>query len=735
MLQSSLVTIPEAFAIAVQHHQAGRLAEAEAAYRQILAVQPQHADSLHWLGVLAHQAGRNQVAAELIQKAIAMVPTAPAFHSNLGVALAELGRLDEAIAAFQMAIQLKPDYPEAYNDHGVTLGRAGRIEEAAAAYRRAIELRPSFPEAVNNLGAALIDLGRFDEAVVMCRQALQLKPQYPEAQNNLGNALRELGHLDQAVIAYRRALEFKPDYAKAHNNLGVALTEQGRLGEAIALCQRAIQIKPDYAEAHYNLGNAFREQGQLDEAIAAYRRALQLKPDYRQAQGNLANALKDQGHLSEAVEAYRRSIEIQPDCAKAHSNLLLCLHYLPDLRPEQLFLEHCRWDEAHGRPADKRVVPHGNLPVPERRLRIGYVSPDFRKHSVAFFLEGLLAAHNRARVEVFCYADQLREDEFTKRFQQHDGQWRRIAGMNDGQVTNLIREDGIDILVDLAGHTAHNRMLVFARKPAPVQVSYLGYCDTTGLRTMDYRLTDAFADPPGTGGHLHAEQLIRLPDVFACFRPAAESPPVQPLPALTGGHVTFAGFHALPKLNVPLLEVWARILLRVAGSRLLMAGAGLNEESQRRRLRDFFGAKGIDAARLEFKGRQPLADYLALHDRVDVMLDSHPFTGHTITCHALWMGVPVVTLAGKTHCARMVGSVLSTLGLPELIGGTADQYVEIAVKLAGDLPRLAELRATLRERMRNSPLTDAPRLARNVEDAYRLMWSAWCMRQLATPLM
>jgi len=835
VLQSVPVTIAETFQFAIQHHQAGRLAEAEGIYRQILAMEPRHADALHMLGVIAHQVGRNDVAVEMILNAIALVPCAAPYFSNIGLALSGLGRvaeavvayrqaiqlkpdyaeahynlgtaltgpeqIAEAVAAFRNAVQLKPDYAEAHNNLGVALKRLGQIDEAIAAYRRAVQLKPDYAEAHNNLGTALSDQGRIEEAVVAYRRAIQLKPDFAEALSNLGNAIMELSHIDEAVAAYRRAIELKPgeaevhynlgnalsdqgrteeaideyrraiglkpEFADAHKNLGVALQQQGRtdeampvfrraielrpedaeahsnlgnalkerghLDEAVAAGRRAIELKPDHAVAHANLGNAIKELGHIDEAMAAYRLAIRLKPDFPEAHNNLGSALKDQGLIEEAIPAFRDALKLRPDFAEAHSNLLLSLHYLPGLDPEEVFREHRRWEEVHAQPLAKLIGKHGNDPDPERRLRVGYVSPDFREHSVAFFLETLLAAHDRGQVEIFCYADLMREDRITERLRQHAGQWRRITGMTDSQVADQIREDGIDILVDLAGHTAHHRLLAFARKPAPVQVTWLGYCDTTGMRAMDYRLTDGYADPPGTTEHLHSERLVRLPGIFACFRPAEESPPVGPLPALERGHVTFGSFHMLAKLNDALIAVWAGILRQVPGSRLLLVAAGLDEATCQHRYAKCFSDHGIDPQRLEFRGRQALSAYLALHQAVDVLLDCHPHSGHTVGCHALWMGVPVVTLAGKTYCSRMMASVLMNLGMADWIARTPAEYVKLVREIATELPRLAALRSGLRERMRNSPLLDASRFARNVEQAYREMWRAWCAKQCSNP--
>ena len=506
------------------------------------------------------------------------------------------------------------------------------------------------------------------------------------------------------------------------------------IDEAIVEARKAIQCAPDCVEAHNNLGNALKDQGRLEEATAAYLQALGFNPEFAEIHNNLGNALKDQGHPDEAIAAYRRTIQLKPDSADAHSNLLLDLHYLPGFEPEELFREHRRWEEIQSLPLAKFIGRHGNDRNPERRLRIGYVSPDFREHPVAFFLESLLAAHDRGQVEVFCYADVLREDTVTKRFHQHTAQWRKIAGMKDEQAADLIRTDGIDILVDLAGHTARNRLLVFARKPAPIQVTYLGYCDTTGLRAMDYRLTDALADPPGTTEHLHSEQLVRLPDTAWCFRPSDAASAVGTLPVLHSGHITFGCFNVRPKITDEALALWSGLLAKVPGSRLLLKALGFEEASGRLRMHASLKKAGITPERVELVGRIPtLAEHLALYNRMDIALDTFPYNGTTTTCEALWQGVPVVTLAGHTHASRVGVSLLSNVGLAELVAHSPEEYVKVAVALAANVSRLAELRSTLRERMAASPLMDAPRFTRNVEHAYREMWRAWCAKPCSNP--
>lgn len=568
--------------------------------------------------------------------------------------------------------------------------------------------------------------GLLSEAESLYRQILAIEPHHADSLNLLGAIAVQAGRHEEAIELIQRSIALKPDNPSAYDNLGVVLRKNGRSNEAITAYRHAIALQPNMAGTHYNLGNALYDKGRLDDAIVAYRQALALNPGSAEAHCNLGNALKDKGLLNDAIAAYRKAITLKPDYNHAHSNLLLSLHYQSGWDGETSMAEHRLWDRKHAEPLRQSIQPHANNREPERRLRIGYVSPDFRSHPVAFFFEGLLEEHDRAQVEVFCYADTPSPDNVTLRLRQHAGHWRETTGASDLEVADRIRGDKIDILIDLAGHTANNRLPVFARKPAPVQVTWLGYCDTTGLATIDYRITDAQADPPGSTEAMHSEQLVRLPHGFACFRPAEDAPPVGPLPALGDGRVTFASFHTLAKLNDAVLELWAQILAEVRESRLMLVSAGLDERSAQESLRNFFSSRGIGPGRLEFKGRQLLGEYLAQHNQVDMLLDCHPFSGHTVSCHALWMGVPVVTQAGRTHCSRMVASVLSNIGLPGLVAETPDEYVKRAVALALDLPRLAEMRSTLRERMRVSSLMDAAGFARDMEAAYREMWRKWC---------
>ncbi len=679
---------------AISHHQARRLAEAKRLCAEILSQESNNVVALHLLGVIAYQEGDARQATALIGKAIALRPDHADAHNNLGNALKDRGKLDEAVVAYRKALELNPDHAKAHNNLGSALTNQGKLEDAVAAYRKALEL----------------------------------KPDYADAHNNLGNARRDQGKLEEAVAAYRKALELQPDYVPAHINLGNALTNQGELEEAVAAYRKALELKPDHADAHYNLGIALKEQGKLDEAVVAYRKALELKPDHAAAHNNLGNALKNQGKLDEAVVAYQRALELKPDHADAHSNLLSCMNYDTQTSQQEILAESRRWDEIHAVPSAADERRHPNNRNADRRLRVGYVSPDFREHSVSYFLDPVIAGHDRRSFEVFCYAEVAKPDNKTARFRGLSDGWCSTVGMTDAAVAERIRADDIDILVDLAGHTANNRLLVFAERPAPVQVTWLGYPNTTGLSAMDYRLTDAIADPEGEADALHTEILVCLPNGFLCYAPVADAPEIGGTPALTTGHVTFGSFNNLAKVTPEVVETWARVLHRIPKSRLVIKSWPLADEEPRKRYLEMFGAHGIDAGRVELcSWIASKSGHLGAYNRVDVGLDPFPYNGTTTTCEALWMGVPVITLRGDRHSGRVGASILTRVNLAGCMAETKAVYVEKAVALANDLDRLSEFREGLRNRMRESPLCDSDAFTRDVEAAYREMWRRRCI--------
>jgi predicted O-linked N-acetylglucosamine transferase (SPINDLY family) len=565
--------------------------------------------------------------------------------------------------------------------------------------------------------------GRLQEAESIYRQILAADPDHHHAWHLLGVVACQNGQYQAGAECIQRALANRPDWAMAHYNLGNAWREQGRLDLAEACYQRALLRKPDFALAHYNLGVIWQDRGNVDEAVACYERTLRLKPDYAPAHNNLGSALKDQANLDAAIASYRQALEHKPDFAAAYSNLLYTLVFCPGYDTPAILEEHRLWSRRYAEPLAHLIQPHTNERSPERRLRIGYVSPDFRDHAQSRFTAPLFSAHDHHAFEIICYSDVSRPDAITARLRSCADAWREVAGLTDERVARLISEDRIDILVDLTMHMAGNRLLAFARKPAPVQVSWLAYQGTTGLSTIDYRLTDPYIDPPGIHNDRYSEESVRLPDSFWCYDPLAGGPPVSALPTLGDGWITFGCLNNFCKVNDSVLLLWARVLRAVERSRLLLLAP---EGSAHRRTLELLEREGIERERVTFVSRQPRPQYLKLHDRIDIALDTFPYTGQTTSLDAFWMGVPVVTLLGATAVARAGLSLLANLGLPELVAETPEQFVSIAVGLASDLRRLSDLRATLRQRMQASPLMDAPGFARCVEAAYREMWRRWC---------
>jgi protein O-GlcNAc transferase len=747
--------------LAFAHHRAGRFNEAEALYREILAQQPGHVDALHLLGALALQAGRFDEAAALLQQLLTLKPEHIEARNNLGLVLQAQGHLPEAIAAFRQALQINPEFADAHTNLGLALLEQGYVEDALVALRQALRLKPDAADAHYNLGNALAALGNMKEAISAFEQAVNINPEFAEAyynlanalhesgelkkavavyrrvltiqdsfdaHNNLGMALQELGYLTEAILAFQRALELRPNSAAAYNNLGNVLQEERRFAEAVSAFRHALALEPEYAEAYYNLGNTLEEQGQLTDAVASYQSALLLKPDYASAYNNLGNALKDQGKLEAAFTAFRRALELEPDFAMAHSNLLLNFHYGSQCDPDSLFREHQRWGQQHAVCLANDTRAHTNDRNQNRRLRVGYLSPDFRAHSVAFFIETVLATHDRHKFEVYCYASVTRPDAVTHRLRNLSDKWRDVARLADKEVSELIRRDEIDILVDLAGHTAGNRLLVFARKPAPVQVAYLGYPDTTGLATIDYRLTDAWADPPGETDSFHTETLVRLANGFLCYQPPPEAPAIRPRTAPSSGHeITFGCFNNASKVNARVIALWAQILKAIPQARLVMKALKLEDAETRQYLAERFQRTGVKQGRVEILAPESsLHQHLDQYNSVDIALDTFPYNGTTTTCEALWMGVPVITLAGTMHAGRVGVSILSHVGLSELIADSPETYVGLAVDLASDPNRLRELRHGLRERMVASPLCDAQGFTLDLEAAYRQMWTKYC---------
>ena len=615
--------------------------------------------------------------------------------------------------------------------------RAGRRSETETLCRELISQRPDIAEFHNLLGVSLQGQSRVNEAIECYRAAAKLRPQFAAAHYNLGTLLRVRGHVDESILELKQATVLDPDFFAAWNNLGNAYEDRLDFALAADAYRQAMRLEPKSAQTNFNLANALRDMADPDGAIAAYQKAIELKSDYVEAQHNLAAVLKDTGRLDEAIQIWQRLLESHPD-PFIESNYIYSLHFDPDYDAKKLYQAHARWNQRYAgalapqmpvfpnaRDPNRGSTPSTNsvqAGSPQGRLRIGYVSPDLREHPVGRFLHSLLSHHDRGNFEIFCYTDLQHADALTARLKSHTDIWRSTVGLSDEQLAQLVRQDRIDILVDLTMHMRGSRLLAFARKPAPVQVTYLAYCGTTGLETMDYRLTDAYLDPVGSDESVYSEKSVRLRSYW-CYEAPSDSPAVEMPPCLKSGTITFGCLNNFNKITPATLDVWARVMQVVPNSRLILYSS---PGSHRQRTCEQVARNNINANRLEFVPLMRLNEYLAQYHQIDIALDPFPYPGGTTTCDALWMGVPVITLAGQTAVSRAGVSILSNVGLSELVARTTEEYVEAAAALAVDPRRLAELRSSLRQRMRTSPLMDARAFTVDIENAFRAMWKTWC---------
>ena len=603
----------------------------------------------------------------------------------------------------------------------IRLRKSGRLLGAEAACRKVLEERPTDARACHLLGMIAHDAGRHEEAVDLMRRSIRLAPSAVDFQCNLGALLGRVEQYEEAAGVLRAVLRRNPRHADAHNNLGVALERTGRAAEALEHYRTAARLRPGNVEALHHLANAARKLGKLAEAEAADRQAIAARPVESAAWRGLAETLGELGHQDEVIEAHRQAIAAAPNEAAEHSNLLFCLHYSPGASPAQRRVEARQWASRHTDHIQQLPRPD-NEPDPDRPLRVGYLSPDFRAHTIATLMEPILEGHDRRNVRVFCYSAVRTPDPVTRRLRALADEWRDVARTPDQTTAERIRHDRIDVLIELAGHMGGNRLAVLARRPAPVQVQ-LGYAGTTGMSQVDYRLTDWHCDPAGAEAH-YTEELVRMPRCVWPYRPPDCAPPVGPLPSLEVGRITFGCLNKLIKVSDDAIALWSRILLAIPSSRLLLLA-----HSENARVLEQFAKHGVGPERLGAAARRTFQEYLALFNRMDVALDPLPYNGDTTTCDGLWMGVPLVTLAGDVFVSRRGVSHLSNVGLPELIASTPDEYVRIACELARDAGRLMDLRGSMRQRMRSSPLLDGRQYAGDVEAAYRDMWRRWCASQ------
>jgi protein O-GlcNAc transferase len=774
---------------ATEHHRAGNLLEARRLYAEVLAAEPAHTLALFRSGLLELQNRRPDAALALISRAVAAAPGETRYQFGMGQVLQSLGRWDEAarvyghvldldpnsadahfalgvvlqsqarhdaaIAAFERAIQLRAEFPEALNNLGMSRQLTGQLAQAAAAYSAALALRPDDVATLGNMGAVLREMGDVDQAVVVLRTAARLEPRkaahsinlaialchrrdFAEAESilrktlaldpnnaeaafNLGNALDGLGRAQDAIQQYRQAVALRVGYADAWNNLGNAYKQCGDFSAAMAAYGAAISARPEYVVALNNLGCLLRTLGRSDDAERVLRQGLESDPRHAALYDNLGNVLKDAGELDEAIACFKKALDIDPRNAATHSNLAYTLSF-QSLESAPILDQCLRWNDRFAAPLLSALAANPQEVASNRRLRVGYVSADFRDHCQSLFTVPLLSHHDHSRFEIFCYSSVERPDDHTRRIANHADVWRDVRPLSDPELCETIRGDGIDILVDLTMHMAQNRLLVFARKPAPVQIAWLAYPGTTGVAAIDYRLSDPRLDPEGFEAH-YSERTLRLADSFWCYDPLTNGPEVGPLPAIKRGHLTLGCLNNPCKLTESTLRLWGGVMRAIPDARLLlMAPVGRYRERLLRRL----AVQKVAPERVDFVGFRPRADYLHSYHDIDLGLDSFPYNGHTTSLDSLWMGVPIISRVGKTSVGRGGLSQLFHLDLLDLAAETDEAFVEKAVALGTDLPRLAALRRDLRARLECSPLMDGKRFARNIEAAYTQAWTAHC---------
>lgn len=697
---------------------AGHISEAETLARQMTVQYPAHGMGWKALGAALAQQAKWEEALPALISAATLLPGDAETHFNLGLACHQTQDWVNAESGYSKALLLNPQYPVAYNNLGLLYAAQGRHDAAIDAFNKAIAHGEGFAQAYNNLGLSLYQLERHEEAIPLFDQAIRLQSRYAEAYANMGAALHAMGALPEAEIMLRQSLALNSRYAGALNNLGRLLAETGRPDEAEQALLAALELNPGLPDAYNNLGNVYQIKKQYGEASTCYQQAANLRPDDPLTLNNLGTATQALGDFHQAIPYYQQALAVDPGYHSAHSNLLFALNYLSESSPEDNFRLARRYGESL---SQARRFTQWNCEPNPQRLRVGMVSGDLLGHPVGYFLENVVKALNPDLVELFAYNTHHQEDALTQRIRPCFSQWESIFGMRDPAAAARIHADGIHVLLDLAGHTAFNRLGVFACKPAPVQASWLGYFATTGVREMDYLIADPWTLPV-TEEPYFTEKIWRLPETRLCFTPPDTLVETSPLPAIANGYITFGCFNNLAKLNDGVIKTWAEILRAVPDSRLMLKAPQLTEPLTQEKTRQRFAQHGIDAGRLALEGPSSRAEYLEAYHRVDIALDPFPFTGGTTSAEALWMGIPVITLAGGRFISRQGVGLLENAGLHTWVAEDQASYIQKAVWHARAITELENLRHGLRRQVLDSPLFDAKRFAAHFEQA---LWGMW----------
>jgi predicted O-linked N-acetylglucosamine transferase (SPINDLY family) len=715
---------------AVKLHQARDFAGAEKLYRQVLQNQPWNVDAIALYGMFFQDTGRPEQAVEHVRKAISLAPTRDDLRRALIAPLCALGRQAEAVVEARELVRLKPAGAENWAGLSQLLVQTNQNREAVNAAARACELVKNNPDLLVILARALAADDRPQEALNVVEQARRIAPNHADAVIDRAVILQTLGRIHEAIAEYQLGLKLAPQNVPAWNNLGSCLMTESRAVEAAHCFEQAAKLWPHSAKPRNNIGAALKEMGNIDAALPHLLEATRLDPGYGEAWSNIGASYGAIGEHGKAIEAYQNAVRITPKFAPAYDNLLMSLISLPDVNEEGLFKQHADWGVRYADPLANQIKPWTNSFTTDRKIRIGYVSPDFREHSVRYFFEPILFMHDKSRFEIHCYACGRRKDAVTDVMRGASDGWHVVAPLTDPQMADLIRSHQIDILVDLAGHTSDNRMVAMAYKPAPIQVTYLGYPTTSGMRTIDYRITDSVCDGPDADKY-YTEKLVRMPQAFFVYADDPKKPYDGSLPVDRNGYFTFGSFNSFTKVHPALIDAWARIMSAVPKSRLFLKAKPMENPSTKAAVIAAFAKHGIGLDRLDIRSWVELKDHINLLGSLDLMLDTHPYSGHTTTCQSLWMGSPVLTWYGQAFRSRVGLTIMQHMGLPQMAVASEADYIRRAIELATNPQELRELRPTLRQRMMQSPLCDARAFTANLESAYTQMWQRACAGRAA----
>ncbi|MCA9139318.1 MAG: tetratricopeptide repeat protein [Planctomycetales bacterium] len=712
---------------ALELQKAGQLEPAKQIYCEVLAEAPDHSDAWHFLGMTLYSAGAYSSSLECLQKAQSLIGDHPELLGNMSLVYHALGKDRQALEILGRVVQADPKNANTRSNYGVFLLELGELDQAEEQFQIALRIDAASEHAAMNLANCWVKQNRLHDAEQIYQNLLQRNSNNLDVLGNLGECYRRQCKWEESLMILERVVRERPGDIVSKMTLARTLVNLGRLSEAAERFEALVAEYPDYAKAHHYLGTVLQSQGDLQRAEQEIRRALKIAPDDAHARCSLGFVFIESDRRQDAAECFKHAVEQDPRMSGAHGCLLYLMSGDPTISPQQLFEEHVRWGEIHGNV--QPIAKHRNDRDPYRRLRIGYASADFREHAVSAFFEPILRLRDRTNFEIYCYFESGVEDHVTAQLKEWSDHWRITLGYSDEQVAKRIIDDQIDILVDLAGHTSGNRLTALAYKPSPVQISWLGYPNTTGLKAIDYCLTCDVQNPVGEPT-LHTEQLIRIPGGSFCFTPPKNAPEITSLPAQRNGYVTFGSLHRPFKISSQTHDLWAAALKACPDARLLAFNTRFNKELKSE-LINALVQRGIDADRIEVRNTFRGESYLETYSEIDIGLDATPWAGGTTTMEALWMGIPVIGFYGNNRPSRGTAGIVHHLGKPEWIAKSPSDYATLIADLANDLPQLSRLRKTLRETTRRT-IADEQRFVTELEKSYREVWQRWCKEQPVT---